>query len=313
MIDTATLGTATRIAADSLGWLHRQHEQGRGRLPADATADLSDPDNAYKPLGECAMAASLVLRELVAGTRETQWARELLDFGWRELRGGDLLYERQLRNQLITDPLETYGPFVRAGYRHQRLDELLSDLAELRSMRAVEMFQNRKLAVANARRLVGLDDRPDWGALADATWLGAGPEPWAIDWDAGYNATHTVFHLTDWGARPTELPPAMRDYLRDWLPVWIDIWSEVGHWDLVGELLAVDACLPEPTCDGRAWQLLAAVQRADGLLPRDTEPVTEDPDLAFKDHEHTAVVAVVAGTLTVARALGAEGTGRATR
>ncbi|MFF7636195.1 DUF6895 family protein [Kitasatospora sp. NPDC008050] len=84
----------------------------------------------------------------------------------------------------------------------------------------------------------------------------------------------------------------------------VEIWLESGQWDLAGELLAVDACLAEPVCDGQAWQRLAAAQRADGLLPRDSDPVAEDPDRAFKDHEHTAVVAIAAGTLTVARALG---------
>jgi hypothetical protein len=155
--------------------------------------------------------------------------------------------------------------------------------------------------------VAGVGREPDWAALAAATWLGALPEPWAIDWMTGYNVTHTVFHLTDWGARPHGLPAPMRRYLRDWLPVWADIWLELGQWDLVAELLIVDACLDEPACDPDNWQALAAAQHEDGLLPRDAEPVEDDPERAFKDNEHTAVVSIVAAALTLSRALGARG------
>jgi hypothetical protein len=122
----------------------------------------------------------------------------------------------------------------------------------------------------------------------------------------GYQVTHTVFHLTDWGARPEDLPAPMRDYLRDWLPVWIDIWLEIGQWDLVGELLAVDSCIGEPVAGPQGWDALAAAQRADGLVPCDSStPVPDDPAEAFRAHEHTAVVAVAASTITLARAVGA--------
>ncbi|MFJ1705940.1 DUF6895 family protein [Kitasatospora sp. NPDC088346] len=304
--DTATLATAHTVAAASLAWLHGQHRQGRGALPADTGIELNDPDGAYKPLGEYALAASLVLRERVSGAAETRLAADLLAEAWRQLRHGDLLFDRQLRHLLLTDPLETYSHFVRGGYRHPPLDELLVELSRLRAPHAVEMYPNRRLAVANARRVVGLDHRPDWTALCAATWLGARPEPWAIDWTTAYDLTHTVFHLTDWGARPDGLPGPLAAYLRDWLPVWLDVWLEVGQWDLVGELLIVDACLAEPAGTGDAWPRLAGAQRPDGLLPRDAEPVDDgDPDTTFKNHEHTAVVAAVAGTLTLARALGA--------
>jgi hypothetical protein len=304
LASSATLATASQLGARSLAWLHGQHQQGRGAMPADTTIDMADPDGVYKPLGECALAAALVLREQVAGTREKQRARELLDFAWQQLRAGDLLYERQLRHMTLTDPLEIYAHFARAGYRHEPLLDLLGHLAGLRATHAMETYPNRKLAVANARRVVGFDQKPDWAALAAATWLGALPEPWAIDWMTGYHVTHTVFHLTDWGARPQGLPAPMRAYLRDWLPVWADIWLELGQWDLVGELLIVDACLDEPVCDPDNWECLAAAQREDGLLPRDTDPVDDDPERTFKDHEHTAVVSVIAATLAISRALG---------
>jgi hypothetical protein len=85
----------------------------------------------------------------------------------------------------------------------------------------------------------------------------------------------------------------------------VDIWLEVGQWDLVGELLIVDSCTGEPICGTGSWEQLTAVQHPGGLTPRDSDPVAEDARQAFKDHEHTAAVAVVAGTVTLSRMLGA--------
>lgn len=295
------LGTAQRLGSRALAWL--EGSAHFGALP-DTTVDFADPDNGYKPLGELALAASLVLREGVGGPADLRTARTLLDRAWGQLREGDVLFERQLLHPMVTDPVETYAHFVRGGHRHPGLDRLAGHLGALASNRASEMMPNRRLGVANAHRVIGSGDRGDWAAMAAATWLGARPEPWMIDWMTGYHLTHTVFHLTDWGASPEGLPEPLAEYLRTWLPVWAEVWQEVAQWDLLGELLIVDACLPEPVCDPRSWDLLARQQHPGGLLPRDADPVAGDPRQAFKDHEHTAVVAVVAGTLTLSRALG---------
>lgn len=303
--------TAHQVSAGALAWLHTHRELGA--LPPDTTADLGDPDSVYKPLGEAALAASLVLRESVAGSAELGTARELMDFCWQQFGNGDMLYERLLRYSLMTDPLETYSPFARSGFRHEPLERLLAHTSSLRSVRSVEVVPNRRLAIANAARVVGLDqgDRAfDWPALARATWLGGTPEPWLIDWMTGYSLTHTVFHLTDWGGTPDGLPDDLTAYVRAWLPVWIDIWAEIQQWDLVAELMIVGCCLKEPYCEPADWERFARVQHADGLVPRDGDPVAEDPGQRFADHQHTAVVAAVAGTLAVSRALGRAAEGR---
>ncbi|MGW0537338.1 DUF6895 family protein [Streptomyces sp. NPDC003032] len=296
---------AHQVSAQALAWLHSHRE--RGALPAGTTADLCDPDSVYKPLGEAALAASLVLRESAAGSAELGMARQLLDFCWRQLGDGDMLYERLLRYSMMTDPFETYAPFARCGLRHEPLERLLTHTTALRSVRGVEMQPNRRLAVANAAHVVGLDrgDRAyDWPSLTRATWLGGMPEPWLIDWMTGYSLTHAVFHLTDWGGSPTGLPDDLTSYVRTWLPVWIDIWAEIEQWDLVAELMIVGCCLKEPYCEPADWERLAGVQHPDGLVPRDGDPVTDDPDQRFVAHQHTAVVAVIAGTLAVSRTMG---------
>ncbi|SFC36836.1 DUF6895 family protein [Streptomyces aidingensis] len=294
--------TARLLADRALSWLHANRRFGA--LPPGTTETLDDPDSTYKPLGESALAASLVLRDPHSGAGRRAAAQNLLDYLWEQFRAGDLLYERQLRHTLMTDPMETYSHFARAGYRHAELDRLLAHHSRLRSLRAVEVVPNRRLAVANAARVVGLAPlrEDDWAALARATWLGAEPEPWAVDWMTAYHMTHTVFHLTDWSARPEGLPAPLAAYLHDWLPVWTDIWREVAQWDLLAELLIVGACLPEPYCDPGHWEALAGIQRPDGLVPRDGEPVTDDPEQRFHDHQHTVAVVTVAGTALAGRA-----------
>lgn len=294
---SAVPGAAHRVARGALEWLAANRE--RGTLPWDGVQETSG--ERYKALGEVALTASLALREAVATDAELRTARELADFAWEQVRGGDLLYERTLRNSLITDGLETYGSFVRAGYRHPRFERLLRHLSSLGALRATELLPNRRLAVANAARVVGVDDGADWPRLLARTWLGALPEPWAIDWHTGYHVTHTVFHTTDWGARPEALPPPVAEYLADWLPVWADIWRESAQWDLLGELLIVGSCLERPWSDERAWACLAAAQHGDGLVPRDAEPVDADADVRFADHQHPTLVAAIAGYLTLGR------------
>ncbi|MEE1941363.1 hypothetical protein V1L54_18445 [Streptomyces sp. TRM 70361] len=301
--------SARQVAGRALGWLRRHCELGT--LPPGTTAELAHPDSIYKPLGETALAGSLVLRAERADPQDRRTARELLDFAWWELRGGDMLYERQLRYLMMTDPLELYTHFVRAGYRHRRLDALLEHLYGVVTPYAVEQVPNRRLAIANAARLMGLDRAAgreiDWRLLTDATWLGNTPEPWAVDWMTAYSMTHTVFHLTDWGARPGDLPPRLEEYLQLWLPVWLEVWREVEEWDLFAELLIVGACLREPYLDPAAWAGLAAVQHEDGLVPRDGKAVDGDDAQRFRDHHHPTVVAAVAGTLALARSLPGEG------
>jgi hypothetical protein len=290
---------ALRMGTRALGRLHRNHAQVM--FAEGATAEPAEPDSVYKPLGELALAASLVLRDEALPAAGRRTARDLLDFAWDQLRGGDLLYERQLRFPAMTDPLEPYVHFHRAGHRHEQLQALLAHLTTLTSYREYEHLPNRRMAMANATRTIGVVDRTDWSARTAATWLGATPEPWTMDWLMAYSMTHTVFHLTDFGARPQALPPRLRDYLATWLPVWTDVWLEIEEWDLVAELLVVDACLPEPARDPADWRRLAAAQHEDGLLPRDGRTGTQDPDRRFADHYHTAVVATVAASLVLSR------------
>ncbi|MGI5473114.1 DUF6895 family protein [Streptomyces sp. CA-132043] len=299
--------TAHAVSSRALGWLHANRQYGAlTDLPGP---DLIDDADAYKAVGETALATSLVLRSGAAGSSQLALARELLEFCWDQLGEGRLLYERLLRHPLMTDPLETYAHFVRGGYRNAQLEQLAAHTMALRSTRAGELVPNRRLGVANSARVAGLtqdgegNQGSDWTAMTEATWLGHTPEPWHIDWMTGYSVTHTAFHLSDWGRIPGALPTPIAGYLANWLPVWIDIWAETGQWDLMAELMIVENCLPTPHTDPDDWQRLADVQYEDGMVPRDDKAVEDDPAQRFDAHQHPTIVAVIAGTLALTRVL----------
>jgi hypothetical protein len=300
--------TAQQVATRALGWV--EAARNRFALPVGVSTDRLRPNEDMKPLGELLLVACIAIREASMGSRETQVAAELVDFAWAQLRGGDVLYELQREQPIETYPIETYAWLARTGHRHPRLDELAAHLNRLSAGRVLEVVPNRALAVFNAERQLGLPHRVDPALLTERTWLGGTPEPWAIDFFTFYAMTHTVFHLTDWGARPDGLPAHLQHYLHAWLPAWLEVYLEAGEWDLVSELLIVNLCLTEPDADAsRAWEALARAQQPDGLLPARPQRVPTDAAKAFHDHYHSTVVAAIAGILAVSRRISAQATG----
>lgn len=215
-MSAAIVGPARLVCSRALGWL------GRARsgfaLPQGVTAAQIDSP-ALKSVAELGLAMSLVEREAIAGAEDAQAARLLADFAWAQLEGGELLYRWQLHDPASSVPMEVYAPFVRAGYRHEPLEGLCAHLVGLRAARVRELLPNRQLAVVAAARQLGLPDPVDPLVLLERTWLGGQPEPWMLDPAAAYALTHTVFHLTDWGADPGGLPDPLQEHLHLWLPV----------------------------------------------------------------------------------------------
>jgi hypothetical protein len=293
---------ARLVCSRALGWLGQA--RAKFALPAGVVAEQV-PTKAMKSLGELGLAMSLVVREAVAGAEDARLARALLDFAWDQLDQGGLLYRRQLHDPAKSVPMEVYAPFARAGYRHQQLMELCEYLCSLRAARVRELVPNRQLAVVAAARQLGLPAPVDPLVLAERTWLGGRPEPWMLTPANAYALTHTVFYLTDFGADPGGLPEELQEYLHTWLPVWVDVFTETQAWDLLAELLIVDACLSTPMSYPHAWEQFAQAQYCDGMVPNGITRVPSDLSKAFGNHHHPTLVAVIAGTLTVSRMVGA--------
>lgn len=296
------VGLAQRVCSGALGWL--ACVRSKFALPVGVAAE-NVPTKALKSLGELGLAMSLVVREAVAGADDAQTARVLLDFAWDQLEHGAVLYRRQLHDPANSVPMELCAPFARAGYHHEPLTALCAHLCSSRAARTRELLPNRQLAVIAAARQLGLPAPVEPMVLVERTWLGGQPEPWMLTPANAYALTHTVFHLTDFGADPAGLAQQLQDYLHTWLPVWVEVFTETQRWDLLAELLIVDACLSTPAWYPQAWERLAQARYPDGMVPNGVTRVPSDREKAFGNHHHPTLVAVIAGTLTVSRSVSA--------
>lgn len=291
-----------RVGADALEWLSANRRHFRARQDAD-TPHLELAER-FKPIGELAVIGKVLFREGVAGSQQSETVRELLDFAWEELlEGGELLALMQHKEPLSPIPLELYMPFRELGRRHPGVEAAARTARATTSWTAVEMAPNRRLGLARVEARAGLPPSITVEEALRRTWLGRTPEPWTAEYHLTYDVTHTVFHLTDWGEKPEALPADIADYLALWLPVWIDDWAGMEHWDLLGELLVVDACLPRPSLPADIWQLYADAQRPDGAMPVQHTLPDGDPADTFDLAHHPTLVAAFASVLATSRAM----------
>ena len=302
----SVIGTVHQVGDRAIGWLHR-HRDGFRPRPDRSTSDWEVKDR-LKPIGELALIGKVLFREGVAGSRQATLTRQLLEFAWRDLLdGGQLLTWMQQQEPMSPIPFEIYVPFRELGYRNPAFERAARLTHGLRSWAALEALPVRRLGISAFERRFGLEPSLPAGQAVDATWLGRRPEPWTVELNIGYGITHTVFHLTDWGENPDGLPHDITEYLASWLPAWTDDWLEIGHWDLLGELLVVDACLPRPALDAGTWRAFAAAQGADGAMPAQGTLPEGDPDELFDQLYHPTLVAAFASVLATSRAMSAFG------
>ncbi|WP_329393433.1 hypothetical protein OHA45_05130 [Streptomyces lydicus] len=288
----------------ALSWLdeHREHF----RLTPDDFVNNGAVVERLKPIGELALNMQVLFREGVAGSRQKARAGQLLDFAWRELLdGGNVLARLQHDEPLSPVPLEVYATFHELGHRHPGLEAAVEVCRRTATWTALEMMPNRRLGVLNAERKLGLAPSSDFGEAVARTWLGQLPEPWTVQLHIAYDITHTVFHLTNWGEAPDRIPPDLADYLTRYLPAWMDDWADLEHWDLLGELLVVDACLPRPTLDAALWERYAAAQSAGGAMPIQRRMPEGDPARVFDLVHHPTLVAAFASAMATSRAMSA--------
>ncbi|GAA3535361.1 hypothetical protein DMH25_12760 [Streptomyces sp. WAC 01325] len=298
MTDTRLMHT---VGVRALEWLWA-HRDGF-RLEPDVDPEIGFLER-FKPVGELALICRVLFREGVAGSRQADLARRLLDHTWRHtLDGGRMLARGQRIEPMSPIPFEVYLPYKELGYSEPEVERATVLYHRLESWAALELDPTRRLGLAAFQRRFGLTPRPPEAALVAPTWLARRPEPWTVSGHIAYDVTHTVFHLTDWGAHPEALPPEIADYLATWLPVWIDDWLDLKRWDLLGELLVVDACLPRPTLDERGWEGFAAAQQPDGAMPAVRSMPEGEPDELFDMVYHPTLVAAFASFLATSRAL----------
>ncbi|MFI1720596.1 DUF6895 family protein [Streptomyces sp. NPDC020489] len=299
MTDTRLLHTVGARAVEWL-WAHRDGF----RLETDVDPETGFLER-FKPIGELALVCKVLFREGAAGSVQAELARRLLDHVWRDtLDGGRMLVRGQRIEPISPIPFEVYLPFRELGYSQPDIEHAARLNHRLESWTSFETTPTRRLGLSTFQRRFGLTPHPSEHEALTTTWLARTPEPWTVEGHIAYDVTHAVFHLTDWGENPDGLPPDLADYLAAWLPAWIDDWLDLQRWDLLGELLVVDACLPRPTLHEDAWAAFAAAQQPDGAMPAvRAMPVTDDRDELFDLIYHPTLVAAFASTLATSRSL----------
>lgn len=298
---------AHHVGDRALAWLdeHREHF----RLTDDDRATSRSVIERLKPVGELAINMHVLSREGVAGSKQRDRSLRLLDFAWRDiLDGGNVLATLQRDEPFSPVPLEIYATFYELGHRHPGVESAVELVRRTASWGALEMVPNRRLGVLNAERKLGLVPSADFDQAVERTWLGRTPEPWTVQYHVAYDMTHTVFHLTNWGERPDRVPAAIADYLAAYLPAWLDDWADLRHWDLLGELLIVDACLPRPVLDAEIWERYAAAQAPSGAMPVQGGMPEGDDAEVFDQVHHPTLVATFASAMATSRALSADST-----
>lgn len=295
--------TLREVALDSLRWA--QERKSSFELPENVTESHIDLNWTMKPLGELAQLSSAICQHSDFGEPQRTIARELLEFSWRETRAGNLLLDLFQTEPNTTYPLEIYAAFAGAGLRNPRFEEFARVVARTRSWSVAEQDPTRRLGLRNAERRSGVPPHAEVPTLLRRTWLGGLPEPWTFERGVGYDLTHTVFHLTDWGNAPRLMPGDIAAYLHHWLPAWLDTCLDGQQWDLSCELLAVGASLPTPLPPhryGPAWRRIAEARGSDGSL-REEGTVSADMDEAatFVCCYHSTLAAAFAAVLTLDR------------
>lgn len=286
------------LALRALEWT--ADHRSRFRLPDDVTDPGHDVDATLKPLGELARIGVSLRRDSAPETATKRIADDLIDFAWHEFRQGELFMDLLRSAPSTTYPLEFYAPFTEVGLRHHDFEDFAHCMAATRNWAVIELEPTRALGVVNAQRCLGIPPGHDVETMTRRTWLGGLPEPWAIESFAAYALTHGVFHLTNWGDHGARLSGEITDYLELWLPVWLATWLEEENWDLCGELLVVDALLPDAEPSNEPWRRLAAAQEADGAIPESGREAPPRGD-RFLGCYHSTLVGAFAATSTTAR------------
>ncbi|QKW10838.1 hypothetical protein HUT18_13165 [Streptomyces sp. NA04227] len=309
---TASPALLHRVGERALAWLDTHREYFR--LTPEDLATGRGTGERLKPLAELGTQLRILAREGIAGSEQHRRATRLLDFLWGELLDGGGVLARLHHNEPFSPvPLEVYAVFHELGHRHPGLEASLRTVRGTRSWAAMEVVPNRRLGLRNAERRMGLTDGgravPGPQSALEQTWLDQLPEPWTVHLHTAYDITHTIFHLTNWGEAPERVPAHIADYLTLYLPAWLEDWADLQHWDLLGELLVVDACLPRPGLDADIWARFAAAQSESGAMPLHHEMPDGDPDTVFDIVHHPTIVAAFASAMATSRALEGPGDG----
>jgi hypothetical protein len=274
---------ARRVGERAAAWLSAQEpEFARHVGPRDTR-----PFRRCKRLGELAQAGEIL------GRRRDPRAQPLLRFAWDALDGGDELEWLIRQHPDLVMYATLYPPFFRRGLRHRPLEQTIARQARRARLRDPVL----RFYTACALGAIGLAS--PWSAreLVRATWLYRAPAGAIPTRPAGYEITHTIFFLTDYGRRPSAVPAQARKRLIAELPRMLAHTCGRDDVDLAGELALAARCLEQPL-PAAALRLVEAAQQPDGMVrARSRSPSGATARDRFLRNYHATIVATILGVL----------------
>lgn len=124
------------------------------------------------------------------------------------------------------------------GHRHEFVETSISRLYAVGFLNNQEVVPYRALDVAYFTSKAGLAPPDDPENLARSTFLFKTKRRLYIDHELAYAITHTIFYLTDFGHKTSEIIEANIANVRNILLSLIVHHVRSGHFDILGELLA---------------------------------------------------------------------------
>lgn len=148
-----------------------------------------------------------------------------------------------------------------------------------------------------------LISEPKWEHLYQNTALARSQNLVYIDQDAAYSITHTIFYLTDFGARPAPLNVIDVERAKSIVNSLLIHYWRLSNWDLVGELLINTDCLglrESPFYAGAASAFRCACY-SNGAVPANHNATTKlrslrgskRTDMMFRLCYHTTLVSLM--------------------
>ena len=149
---------------------------------------------------------------------------------------------------------------------------------------------------------------PTYSEIYNGTLLSKNPTPLYLTDEDVYAVTHTLFYISDFGARaPEAIPQEQLPAAKRLVALLLGVYVRSKNWDLVAELLISCQCLdwrPGFVFD-TAWEDLMTAQRADGVVPGPYFSAEKMQKLSgieqrvydLKQNYHTTLVSALAGFL----------------
>lgn len=293
-----------RVATKSLQWIHSQIRY----FDPFSDCELSD-DLRHKALAELALLCLIFRRHPELGSlRETNaivsFIAQLSTTPFFEAslcRWNDAI----IPVLILTVMLDAYGVARTIATR-----EMICRVIHGSNIGIIERIPYRQLELRHILDAGGFEHNlPSYRDLWSRTLLANSPNLMFLSDSDVYSLTHTVFYLTDFGARKIEfLLTSEAERVHNTISCLLGVYLRQQNWDIAAELLLAEKCIGRTSrYSVVAWKRLMAAQLPDGRFEGPQLDASanrsSDPKQVFEDSYHTTLVCALTGAVWDSKAV----------